>query len=102
MTGYRLTQDAQSDVIEIRRCTSKEWGDAQSQKYLSQLRKTLRLLTETPTLGKRRSEVGPNVLSFPHASHVIYYFAHRQSLVVFAVLHKRMVPLNHITERDVI
>jgi toxin ParE1/3/4 len=47
-------------------------------------------------------DVGSDILSFPHASHVIYYVVHEQHLVVFGVLHKRMVPLNHLAERKVI
>jgi len=102
MLIYRLTPDAQTDLIEIRRFTVKQWGTAQSQKYLLELRQTLRLLAETPSLGKSRPDVGSNVLSFPHVSHVIYYVVHEQQLIVFGVLHKRMVPLNHLAEREVI
>ena len=102
MLSYRLTPDAQTDLIEIRRFTVKQWGTAQSQKYLLELRQTIRLLAETPTLGKPRPDVGSNVLSFPHVSHVIYYVVHEQQLIVFGVLHKRMVPLNHLAEREVI
>ena len=102
MLIYRLTPDAQTDLIEIRRFTVKQWGTAQSQKYLLELRQTIRLLAETPTLGKPRPDVGSNVLSFPHVSHVIYYVVHEQQLIVFGVLHKRMVPLNHLAEREVI
>jgi toxin ParE1/3/4 len=101
-TTYRLTPDAQSDLVEIRRFTVKQWGTTQSKKYLSKLRNTIRLLAETPSLGKSRPEVGSNVLSFLHVSHVIYYVVHEQQLVVFGVLHKRMVPLNHLVEREVI
>jgi toxin ParE1/3/4 len=101
-TTYRLTPDAQSDLVEIRRFTVKQWGTAQSKKYLSKLRNTIRLLTETPSLGKSRPEVGSNVLSFPYVSHVIYYVVHEQQLVVFGVLPKRMVPLNHLVERELI
>lgn len=102
MSNYRLTPDAQSDLIEIRRYTLQQWGSAQSQKYLSELRKTIRLLAETPALGKARPEVGMNVLSFPYVSHVIYFIVHEKQLVVFGVLHKRMVPVNHLAEREVI
>ncbi|MBT5466722.1 MAG: type II toxin-antitoxin system RelE/ParE family toxin [Candidatus Marinimicrobia bacterium] len=101
-TIFRLTPDAQSDLIEIRRFTVQQWGLVQSQKYLSELRKTISLLAESPSLGKFRTEVGSNVLSFPHVSHVIYYVMHEQQLVVFGVLHKRMVPLNHLVEREVV
>jgi toxin ParE1/3/4 len=102
MAAYRLTPNAQSDLIEIRRYTVAQWGAAQSRKYLSALRKIIHLLAETPSLGKQRPEVGANVLSFPHGSHVIYYVMHEGVLVVFGVLHKRMVPLNHLDEREVI
>jgi toxin ParE1/3/4 len=102
MSNYRITQDAQSDLIEIRRFTVKQWGPVQSQKYLSELRQTIRLLAETPSLGKSRPDVGSDVLSFPHVSHVIYYVVNEWQLVVFGVLHKRMVPFNHLAEREVI
>lgn len=102
MSTYRLTPDAQSDLIDIRRYTVAQWRTDQSRKYLSELRETIHLLTETPSLGKRRPEVGSDVLSFPHGSHVIYYVMHEGTLVVFGVLHKRMVPLNHLVEREVI
>jgi toxin ParE1/3/4 len=67
-----------------------------------ELRNTIRLLTDTPSLGRSRPEVGSNVLSFPYVSHVIYYVVHEQQLVVFGVLPKRMVPLNHLVERELI
>lgn len=102
MPDYRLTPDAQSELIEIRRFTLKQWGSAQSQKYLAGLRQTIRLLVETPALGKPRPDVGSGVLSFPHVSHVIYYLVHEQQLIVFGVLHKRMLPLNHLAEREII
>jgi toxin ParE1/3/4 len=100
VSKYRLTPDGQSDLIEIRRYTLKQWGGAQSKKYLSELRQTIRLLAEKPALGKSRPEVGVNVMSFPHASHVIYYVVHEQQLVVFGVRHKRMVPVKHLVERS--
>lgn len=99
MPNYRLTPDAQSDLIEVRRYTLQQWGKTQSEKYLSNLRKTIQMLAETPSLGKSRSKVGKNVLSFPCISHVIYYVVHEQQLVVFGVLHKRMVPINHLVGR---
>ena len=102
MPGYRLTPDAQSDLIEIRRYTLKQWGSSQSQKYVSELRQTIRLLAETPTLGKQRPDVASGVFSFPHVSHVIYYVIHAHQLIVFGVLHKRIVPVNHLGNRAVI
>lgn len=102
MLNYHLTPDAQTDLIEIRQFTVKQWGETQSKKYLSDLRQTIRLLAETPSLGKSRPDVGTEVLSFPHVSHVIYYVVHERQLVIFGVLHKRMVPMNHLDGREVI
>lgn len=102
MPAYRLTPGAQADLIEIRRFTLHRWGLAQSQKYLAGLRHIFKLLAKTPTLGKARPEVGSSVLSFPYESHMVYYLVHEQQLVVFGVLHKRMVPLNHLAKRAMI
>ncbi len=102
MPNYQLAPDAQSDLVEIRQYTLEKWGEAQSKKYLAELRQTIRLLAKTPSLGKSRPEVGKNVSSFPHVSHVIYYVVHQQQLVIFGVLHKRMVPVKHLVERDII
>ena len=99
MPAFRLTPDAQDDLIEIRRYTLQQWGAEQSKKYLREIRNTLGLLAETPALGKSRPDVGANVHSFPQGSHIIYYVVHEQQLVVFGVLHKRMVPLTHLNER---
>ncbi len=101
-TTYRLTPDAQSDLIEIRRFTRVQWGDTQSKKYLSGLRQTIRLLATTPLMGKNRPEIRENVFSFPYVSHVIYYVEHEHQLIVFGILHKSMVPLSHLGERELI
>ena len=97
---YRLTPEAQADLSEIRQYTLQQWGIVQARQYLSGLRKTLNLLAEAPSLGELRPEVGTNVLSFPHVSHVVYYIVHKQQVVIFGVLHKRMVPLKHLMERS--
>jgi toxin ParE1/3/4 len=96
---YRLTPDAQSDLIEIRRFTLAQWGNKQSTKYLSELRQIIRLLSATPKMGKQRPKLGLEVFSFPYSSHVIYYRCHGKQLVVFAVLHKSMVPISHLEDR---
>ncbi|MDC9591535.1 type II toxin-antitoxin system RelE/ParE family toxin [Xenorhabdus sp. XENO-10] len=88
--------------MEIRRFTVKQWDEAQSKKYLSELQQTFHLLAVTPSLGRLRQDVGAGVLSFPHVSHVIYYINHEKQLVVFGILHKRMVPANHLDGREVI
>lgn len=100
-SSFRLTADAKSDLIEIRRYTVHKWGLTQCNEYLSGLQKTIRLLAESPYLGKSRPDVGKGVLSFSHAKHVIYYVVREQKIVVFGVLHHAMVPVDHLTDRGV-
>ncbi len=100
MAGVRLTPDAQSDLIEIRRYGIEHWGAAQSQYYLSSLRQHIQLLAKTPSLGKARPEVAEGVRSFPYESHAVYYIAHEKLLIIFGVLHQRMVPLKHLLARE--
>jgi len=101
MTVFRLTQDAKTDLIEIRRYTLKHRGKEQSKKYLAELRQTLQLISESPKIGKKRPDVGSGVHSFAHASHVIYYLVTKQQLIVFCVLHQSMLPLSHLEERSI-
>ena len=96
---FRLTPDARTDLIKIRRFTLGQWGEAQSRDYLSKLRLTMGLLSEHPKLGTQRPELGLGVVSFPHASHIIYYILKEKERVVFAVLHKSMVPAGHLEGR---
>jgi toxin ParE1/3/4 len=99
MANFRLTPEANKDIINIRGVTQKRWGQAQSKKYIAQLRYTIKKLAETPAMGKRSPDVVSNTLRFPCASHMIYYTTVAKQIVVFAILHKRMEPANHLPER---
>ncbi len=101
MTRFRLSSDAQTDLINIRHYTLKNWGSEQSEKYLTELQQTIELLAASPKMGKKRADISTEDLSFPYASHVIYYALQSDCLLVFAVLHKSMVPNNHLDGRHV-
>ena len=101
MSAYTLTQAAQDDITNIRKFTTQQWGSAQSKKYLAELRRTITLIASSPALGRERVDILPSVFSFPHASHVIYYISHQKQITVFGVLHKSMVPLNHLGNRNI-
>ncbi len=99
MAMYKLTKDAQADLIHIRQSTLSQWGRKQSETYLSELHQTIILLSKSPEMGKKRADISADTLSFPHASHIIYYELQHEHLLVFAVLHKSMVPNNHLANR---
>ena len=99
--GYRLSTEAKADLIEIRRYTLTHFGSHQSEKYLTEFDHILSLLGTLPTMGRKRPELGPDIYSFPHASHVVYYFSNQEQMIVFGVLHKNMVPVAHLHDREV-
>lgn len=96
---FRLTRDAQQDLRTIRHYTVNTWGQEQSSKYLQGARETIELLVEFPGQGLVRLDVGEGVFSFPYGSHMLYYRLEKKQLVVFAVLHQRMVPTEHLQGR---
>lgn len=98
--SYKLTGEAQRDIIEIRDYTSKNWGAKQSRAYLRKLQVVLSQLAEMPGMGQHRiGDVGENIYSFPYISHMIYYCAQDTNIVVLAVLHQSRVPTKHLGHR---
>ncbi len=99
MLSYKFTPDASADLLNIRIYTLKTWGREQSTKYLQELSKTLQLLAGSPSIGIQRTDISLTTFSFPYASHIIYFTLDNDFLIVFAVLHKNMVPEKHIANR---
>ncbi len=99
MSRFHLTAGAKSDFLEIRSYTIKNWGFQQAEKYIDELYNTIVTLSENPFIGTEHSDVSNNTFSFPHVSHVIYYKIHGRNIIMFAVLHKGMVPHIHLEER---
>jgi len=99
---YCLTNDPWHDLVDIRCYTLKQWGHQQSEKYLSGLQRTIKLLSENPMMGKKRPDIAPDVIGFPHASHIIYYVVNQRQIVVFGVLHQSMAPNLHLKNRDTV
>lgn len=100
MSGFRLTEDAQADLVGIRQYTLENWGANQSKKYLEDITQKLLLLSENPSLGKLRVDVAADVYSFLHESHIMYYIVAQEQLVLFAVLHTSMIPSIHLERRE--
>jgi toxin ParE1/3/4 len=98
--SYKLTGEAQRDIIEIRDYTSRNWGAKQSRDYLRKLRGVLSQLAEMPGMGHHRiDDFGEDIYSFPYVSHMIYYSTQDTNIVVLAVLHQSRVPTTHLGQR---
>lgn len=99
MAAYCLTEAATQDLINIRHYTLENWGQVQSIKYLQELEQTFELLAQQPKLGRPQPKLNEKAFNFQHAQHVIYYQANTAEIIIFAVLHQRMLPTLHLDER---
>jgi toxin ParE1/3/4 len=100
MLSYKFTQSARADLLNIRKHTLKTLGKEQSTKHLQKLSKTLQLLSDSPSIGIHRTDIPLPTFNFPYASHIIYYTLNNNFLIIFAVLHKKMMQEKHLANRN--
>ena len=92
MLRWRLTAEAQADM--------RDWGAAQSVRYIKELREKIELLAQNPRLGVDRSaDLGEGIRSIFIGSHTIYYEFNATVLIVLAILHQAMTPDKHLRQR---
>ncbi|MDV5747475.1 type II toxin-antitoxin system RelE/ParE family toxin [Serratia marcescens] len=97
MPAFRLTPQAQQDLLAI---TVEHWSQAQSRRYLEQLREIMHHLADMPEAGKAHfHDLGEAIRSFPYASHRIYYRSRPAGITVLAILHQAMVPHRYLEQR---
>ncbi|MCF2947583.1 type II toxin-antitoxin system RelE/ParE family toxin [Paraglaciecola aquimarina] len=95
MANFRLTPEAQDDLNNIVLYTVEQWGKSQAKNYVTGLNILLNRLVQTPTIGKQRNAFYDGLLSFPYASHIIYYVINAGNITVIRVLHKNMDNTKH-------
>ncbi|MCK4704211.1 MAG: type II toxin-antitoxin system RelE/ParE family toxin [Gammaproteobacteria bacterium] len=96
MAGFKLTPEATNDLEDIWRYTAEHWGIDQAIKYVENLNKAFILLAETPEMSRAREEFSPNVRIHTHEKHMIVYLIESTHITVVRVLHKNMLPENHL------
>ncbi|MBL4660545.1 MAG: type II toxin-antitoxin system RelE/ParE family toxin [Alcanivoracaceae bacterium] len=80
----------------IKRYTFKKWGKQQSVKYVKELRQMIILLFKNPLLGIQKPDINNMAFGFPCGSHVIYYYFNDDKVIIVGVLHKSMLPKQHL------
>ena len=90
MKRYILSPEAKTDIINIRKYTTRQWGKAQTDKYSSHLRERMRCLADNPMFGKSRDEVKEGYRSFNEGSHIIFYRVAGSVIEIIGILHQNM------------
>jgi len=70
---FRLTRQAERDVIDIYLYTAEAFGITQADAYHDKLATTFHLLGEQPYMARERKEIDPPVRVHPCGAHIIIY-----------------------------
>ena len=83
--AFRLTGQAEQDFYDIYAESTRKFGEAQADKYLSDLLETISLIADHPQMARERSEVKPPVRVHPYQAHLIIYTVHAEHILVLRI-----------------
>ena len=96
MPTFKLTPQAESDLIEIGIYTEERHGIKQRNTYLTQLDNRFQWLAENPGLGLNRDEVKEGYNSFLEGEHIIFYRIVGNNIAIIGIPHQRMDVKKHL------
>ncbi|MEM1081083.1 MAG: type II toxin-antitoxin system RelE/ParE family toxin [Pseudomonadota bacterium] len=95
MAEYPLSNRAASDLAEIADYTIEAFGMNQARHYRDSLKQYFKMLASNPLAGRSAEHIDANLRCFELQSHMVYYFAESDHLLVARILHKSMDVLRH-------
>lgn len=87
---------AKADLKDTYQHGLRQWGQAQSDNYLENLKKHFWSLTEQPLMDVERSELLPGARSLPIESHTLFYRVTVDTVEIIRVLNGRQDPQRHL------
>jgi toxin ParE1/3/4 len=90
VADYRLSERARANLTDIYEFTARTFGSYQADAYHSGLERTFGLLADFPLIGAAVDELAPGYRRFRFQSHLIFYTADPDHVVIRAVLHAAM------------
>jgi len=87
---------AKNNLKEIYQYGLRQWGQSQTESYLSTIKKQFWLLTQQPLMGTERPELLPDTRSLPIESHTLFYRVTANRVEIIRVLHGRQDPQRHL------
>jgi len=93
---FVIAPAAKNDLKGIYQYGLRQWGQPQSESYLSTIKKQFWLLTQQPLMGTERPELLPNTRSLPIESHTLFYRVTANRVEIIRVLHGRQDPRRHL------
>jgi toxin ParE1/3/4 len=90
MKCYIFSPEAKTDIANIRKYTTQQWGKVQTDKYTLQLRERMRWLAANPMLGRSRDEVKNGYRRFKEGCHIIFYRVAESAIEIIGIPHQNM------------
>ena len=94
---YKLTPEADHDLIEIYVYGFLNFGEPQAEQYFSELKDCFQLLSETPFICRERTEFTPPIRIHHHGRHLVIYVVQDDQILIVRVLHDSMDVKRHLT-----
>ena len=91
MTGYRLTRQADDNLIQIYLQGAEQFGIRQADRYTSGLERSCSPLAGHPRMGCPADEIRAGLRRHEHAAHVVFYRETGDGVLIVAILHRRML-----------
>ncbi len=98
-SSYTKSKKTDQDIKHITKRSIHDFGEQQTDKYLSGLEEYLQLLADNPNLGHvytSSNEIKIEYYYYRYVSHVIYYRQRKQDIFIVRILHKKMLPKKHL------
>jgi len=93
----KLLAKAQTDLIELRRYSVKEFGKEVADRYVDDMESAFRLLCENPRIGVERPEFGLGIRVFSKRKHRIFYRIGDEAVQIVRVIHHAVNPRGRIS-----
>ncbi|WP_422032058.1 type II toxin-antitoxin system RelE/ParE family toxin [Roseovarius sp.] len=102
MRRFHLSPLAESDLTEIWRYSAETWGEAQADRYVSDLFDRFAWVADHPEMGRKRPEILPGASSMQVGRHVIFYETVAGRVVILRIVHERrnMAALRFVGEGE--
>ena len=94
--SYKLSKEADNDLIELYVYGYKQFGESRAENYFSELENCFQLLSETPLICRERKEFNPHIRIHHHGRHIVIYLIQTDHILIVRVLHDSMDIQQHL------
>ena len=96
--NYQLRRVAEKDLEDIWFYSFEMWGVDQADSYIHSLITRFEWLSDTPTSGRKRSDIKSGYRCFPEGEHVIFYKVVNGVVDIIGVPHHSQDVVSHLSE----